>query len=317
MKRRRFLLIGAFSFLLVWLALCAVIGVEMTEWALHPPRRTLTAQDENAALGVALRDSSTLRDVAITASDGAVLRAWSIEPGEGNGETVILLHGQADNRAGMIANADLLLRHGFAVLMPDARAQGASGGRIATYGVKEVGDLDRWFAWVKRTESPRCIDGLGDSMGAAILLQTLATHPGFCAVVAESTFTSFREAAYDRLGQLVGEGPWVGRTVLRPAVEIGLLYSRVRYGVNLALDSPERAVEASKVPILLIHGLKDRNLPPWHSEQIKAEDKAAVLWEPAGAGHCGAASTAPQEYARQVIGWFESHPSGERPTKHQ
>jgi hypothetical protein len=209
----------------------------------------------------------------------------------------------------MLGNANLLLQRGFAVLLPDARAHGASGGQIATYGVKEVGDLDRWYAWVKQSEAPRCIDGLGDSMGAAILLQTLATRPGFCAVVAESTFSSFREAAYDRLGQLVGTGAWTGRTVLRPALEIGLIYARLKYGVNLAHDSPEHGVEGSRVPILLIHGLKDTNLPPRHSEQIKAEDKAAVLWEPAGAGHCGAAATAPQDYARRVVGWFESHPS--------
>jgi uncharacterized protein len=307
MKRWRFPLPWAVSLLAVWLVLNAGLGILMVEWALHPARRALSLQEEANAQQIALRDSSDLSDVAVSASDGVTLRAWSIRPDHGNGDTVILLHGQADNRAGMLGNADLLLRHGFAVLLPDARAHGASGGKIATYGVKEVRDLDRWFAWVKQTEDPRCIDGLGDSMGAAILLQSLATHPGFCAVVAESTFSSFQEAAYDRLGQLVGSGARAGRTILRPALEFGLIYARLKYGVNLALDSPERGAEASRVPILLIHGLKDTNLPPRHSERIKAEDNAVVLWEPADAGHCGAASAAPKEYARRVIGWFETH----------
>jgi dipeptidyl aminopeptidase/acylaminoacyl peptidase len=62
---------------------------------------------------------------------------------------------------------------------------------------------------------------------------------------------------------------------------------------------------------LLIHGLKDTNLPARHSEMIlqhsSVRHPAVVLWEPAEAGHCGAAGAAPQEYERRLIGWFESH----------
>jgi len=32
-----------------------------------------------------------------------------------------------------------------------------------------------------------------------------------------------------------------------------------------------------------------------------------ALWEPAGADHCAAIATAPQEYERRVVGWFQSH----------
>jgi hypothetical protein len=34
---------------------------------------------------------------------------------------------------------------------------------------------------------------------------------------------------------------------------------------------------------------------------------AVVLWEPADAGHTGAAGAEPQEYERRVIGWFAGH----------
>ena len=36
-----------------------------------------------------------------------------------------------------VGQCELLLRHGFAVLLPDARPHGISGGDIATYGVME------------------------------------------------------------------------------------------------------------------------------------------------------------------------------------
>jgi uncharacterized protein len=201
----------------------------------------------------------------------------------------------------------MLLRHGYSVLLPDARAHGESGGAIGTYGVLEADDVRRWFEWLKKSQSPHCIDGLGDSMGGAELLRSLDEERGFCAVIAESPFATFSEAAYDRLGQQFSRGPRLGRTVLRPAFYAGLLYARARYGVDLERANPERAVAASSVPVMLIHGLADTNLPVRHSEMIKAGSPRVVVWEPEGAEHCGASTTAPAEYERRVVGWLESH----------
>jgi len=221
------------------------------------------------------------------------------------------LHGQSDNRAGMLGNADMLLRNGYRVVLPDARAHGMSGGDIATYGLKEANDIRSWYDWIQRSGTSGCIDGLGDSMGAAQLLQSLSSVPDFCAVVAESPFSSFRQASYDRIGQEFGKGPWLGRTVLRPAVEAGFLYARLNYGLDLSQASPELSVCASNVPVLLIHGKKDTNLPPRHSESIVARCStrrpALELWEPMHAGHCGAAQAEPLEYERRVVGWFVNH----------
>ena len=43
---------------------------------------------------------------------------------------MLLLHGLGDNRVGMTAYAQLLITHGFIVLIPDARAHGTSGGPL-------------------------------------------------------------------------------------------------------------------------------------------------------------------------------------------
>jgi dipeptidyl aminopeptidase/acylaminoacyl peptidase len=177
--------------------------------------------------------------------------------------------------------------------------------------VKEAADVRLWFDWVKKNDAPRCVDGLGESMGAGMLLQALRTTPGFCAVVAECSFASFREASYDRLGEKIGGGAELGRTLLRPAVEAGFLYARWRYGVDLDQASPQEAVAESRVPVLLIHGKLDTNLPPTNSELIvkrsAGRTPAVELWEPADAGHTGAAGAEPQEFERRVVGWFEGH----------
>jgi dipeptidyl aminopeptidase/acylaminoacyl peptidase len=311
MNAARILLRLGLVFTGFWLVLCIAIGIFATEIALHPGRRDLTPKMLADARTIAERNQAELSEVSVTATDGVTLRSWSIRPLHSNGNAAILLHGQADNRAGMLGNAELLLSHGYAVLLPDARAHGVSGGDLATYGVKEADDIRRWFNWLQRTESPRCIDGLGESMGAAELLNSLQTEPGFCAVVAESSFASFREASYDRLGEKLHAGAWAGRTVLRPAVEAGLLYARWKYAVDFSQASPMNAVAASKVPVLLIHGRKDTNLPPRNSEMIRSHSAAHIpavaLWEPAEAGHCGAAGAEPIEFERRVIGWFVSN----------
>jgi pimeloyl-ACP methyl ester carboxylesterase len=72
--------------------------------------------------------------------------------------------------------------------------------------------------------------------------------------------------------------------------------------------SPLRAAFSSQVPIFLIHGQQDGNIPARHSRTIAAHNPALVLWEVPGADHCGAVSVAPDEFENKLIAWFGRHP---------
>jgi uncharacterized protein len=294
-----------------FLVLLVIAGVFVAEGTLHPGRHLLTAQGKTQVQNVAARQYSELADVAIVASDQVTLHGWSIRPRNGNRSAVILLHGLSDNRLGMIGYAELLLSHGFIVLMPDARAHGASGGNLATYGLMESDDIRLWFDWLEETEHPDRIYGFAESMGAAQLLQSLQTEPRFCAVVVESPFSSLREIAYDRVGQFFHTGPWLGRTILRPVVEVAFSYSRWKYKLDLESVSPENVVAVTKTPVLLIHGRNDSNIPVRHSRRIAARNPAVALWEVPDTDHCGAISAAPDEFTQRLIGWFGSHASAQ------
>ena len=311
MKLTKMLAGGVAGFLGAWLIVCAIAGAFATNWALHPPRKPLTYDERQLASAVASRGNGILQNAVITALDGSELHGWFMQSQSGGKDAVMLLHGQADNRAGMLGTAEMFLRHGYSVLLPDARAQGASGGAEVTYGVKEEDDIRRWYRWLQESQRPNCIFGLGDSMGAADLLQSLKTVKQFCAIVAESPFASFREASYDRIGQWTGTGPWIGRTWLRPVVWFGLLYARMHYGDDLAASNPAQTVATAQVPVMLIHGLKDDNLPARHSEAIfrgaQGKNKNVILWEPLNAGHCGASTAEPLNYEQKVISWFVAH----------
>jgi pimeloyl-ACP methyl ester carboxylesterase len=293
--------------LCLYLAFCAVGGIFLADGTLRSIRRPLTADEIGAARQSAHTLNAELEDVSITTPDGVMLRAWLIHPRPNNGSSVILLHGLADNRLGMAGYAQLLLSQGFTVLMPDARAHGASGGVLATYGLLERNDIHEWFDFLQAKDHAGCIYGFGESMGAAQLLQSLETGIHFCAVAAESSFANFREIAYDRMGQPFHLGPWVGLTVLRPLVEAAFLRARWKFGLNMQDISPEDSVAASRVPVLLIHGQVDSNIPVRHSQLIHAHNPDTQLWEVPGAEHCGAVSTAPKEFQEKLLGWFGAH----------
>ena len=141
-------------------------------------------------------------------------------------------------------------------------------------------------------------------MGAAELLQSLTVEPRFCAVAAESSFASFHEIACDRMGQPLHLGPWFGRTFLRPVVEFAFLYVRFRYHLDMRQVSPQDSVAATRVPIFLMHGQIDSNIPPRHSRQIQSRNRKVALWEVPNADHCGASAAAPQEFDRRLLSWF-------------
>jgi len=304
-------MIPALRLVVLYLAVSLVGSAFLGESTLHPARTHTTEIARHTA--ETLNAANTPIDVSIQSNDGATLRAWFLRPSKPSADTVLLLHGLGDNRAGMLGYAELLLRHHYSVLLPDARAHGLSDGPLATFGLLESDDIHRWAEWLHNRQKSDCIFAFGASMGAAQLLQSLSTHSDFCAVVAESPFASFREIGYDRMGQQFHTGPWLGHTFLRPLVEFTLLYVRARYKLDMDQISPEAAVAHTPVPVLLIHGAIDSNIPLRHSEQIFARSHEQKdtnhldLWVVPEAEHLGAFGQQPAEFERRVTTWFENH----------
>jgi hypothetical protein len=299
-KRVAYVLVG-------FLALTFAAGVFVAEGTLHPGRRPLPKSGQALGFKIAEQNDAELVEVSVSATDGATLEAWNLHPRIDAGNAVILFHGLSDNRLGMLAYAQIFLEHGYDVLVPDARAHGTSGGDVATYGLREADDNRLWIDWLNSHVHPACVYGFAESMGAAGLLQSLQSESRFCAVAAESPFSSFREVAYDRVGQFFGTGPWLGKTILRPVVGFAFIYAKFKYGLDFESLSPAEAVALTKTPVFLIHGRVDQNIPVRHSIKIAARNHSVVLWEVPGADHCGAIGAAPEELERRVVSWFEQH----------
>jgi hypothetical protein len=276
-------------------ALCGLAGVILCETFLRRPRRPVPA-------------NPGARTVQINARDGIALRAWLLMPDQPNGDAVLVLHGSATNRASQLALAQMFLSHGYLVLAPDNRGHGESGGTLATYGLYEADDIHRWVSWLIADRHPRALYGIGESMGGVVLIESLGVEHRFNAIVSESAFSSFERIARDRIAERLPIPFAIGRLLAAPPVWAGIVYVRLRYGLDLRAASPEAAIARSTTPVLLIHGLKDPQTPPEHSRILAHRDpRYATLWLVPGAGHTGAFSTAPREFQSKVLEFFAAH----------
>ncbi|HWF47771.1 MAG TPA: alpha/beta fold hydrolase [Bryobacteraceae bacterium] len=289
------------SSIAVVLALALIAGaVILSEGALHPPRRGEPRSDSERAAAIARQCQASVQPVNIRAPDGVVLYAWWFQPARPSGKTVILLHGIADSSASSLGFGPLFLAHGYSVLAPDSRGHGQSGG-FSTYGVLESRDLIQWTEWVSGKMPQSNIYSLGESLGAAIALQSLRAGAPFRAIVAESAYSSFGRIARERIGRQT-------HVPLLPSLVVpaGMEYVKLRYGIDLAQSDTLAAVAGAHIPILLIHGLDDHRTDPANSlAMAEANPQWVRLWLVPGAEHTAAYKTAPAEFERRVLNLFK------------
>ena len=141
-------------------------------------------------------------------------------------------------------------------------------------------------------------------MGAALIVLSEASEPRLGGVVAESTFSTFREVAYDRFAQHGHVPLWLARIGAALPVEIGLVWTRWHYGVDLGGANPADALARSSIPTLLIHGTRDLNIRARHSiAMARANPTHTELWL-VNADHGGAVNGREVEFENRVIGWY-------------
>jgi uncharacterized protein len=285
--------------------LAAGVGWVVAPWFLHPLRRELTPNLIQQADAVFAQTNAHREDFNVRALDGVLLSGWKVRAAKPNGDWVVLFHGVADNRVGVIGPADFLLRAGYSVVMMDSRAHGASEGPIATYGWVERYDTRVIVDALEIAEQPRHIFALGESMGGGIALQSAAIEPRIEGVVAEASFASLREASYDYAG--LRRSPLLGKTLFASGTWTMIYHAESLAGLPASEISPEKAVAARAFPVLLICDADDVALPCRHTERIYAAARGPKqMWVVPGASHTAALGREPVEFRRRVLAFYDS-----------
>ncbi len=238
--------------------------------------------------------------VTLRTDDGVDLAAWYLA-GE-SGAAVVVLHGAGSTRSDVLDEVAVLVRHGYSVLVPDARGHGDSGGRAMDFGW--FGDLDVAAAVDDLARRPGVDPGrvgvVGFSMGGEEAIGATAADPRIRAVVAEGATA---RVADDKgwLSDQYGVRGWLQEQV-----------EHVQYGItDLLTDAApptslrSAVAHAHRTQFLLITaGTLDDEAHAAAHIRSAAPDRVEV-WTVADAGHVGGLETQPDEWVTRVVGFLD------------
>lgn len=210
---------------------------------------------------------------------------------------VLLLHGYTGWKEEMYQFACWYHGQGYSVLVPDLRCQGESEGDFIGMGWTDHYDCTLWIDQILEQCPEADIVLHGQSMGAAtalIMAGDAQVSEHIKAVVSDSAYTE----AYEMFGDKITE--WF-HLPAGPFVDSACVMLRLRGGYNLKDASPLRAVAASGIPTLFIHGDEDRMIDVGMSYELyeaAACEKELFIVE--GAGHAQAQDKDPEEYYGKI-----------------
>jgi uncharacterized protein len=271
------------------LTLGAVLGVyvvvapvAMAILATHRPRQAVTA----VALG------RPYQQVTLRTSDGLSLAGWYVR--SRNGAAVI----SYPTRTGRLAQARMLIRHGYGVLLLDARGYDGSDGAPNMFGWGETRDIDAAVAWLRRQPDVRDghVGGIGFSVGGEMMLEAAAQNHNLRAVVSEGAgIRSIREELLYRARSI----PALPTQAVQTAALAVLSGTPPPPSLH---DLAKRIAPRSVFLIYAEHGVGSEDL---NKNFYRAAGEPKQLWRVPGAGHTNGMTAQPRAYEQRVVGFFD------------
>jgi uncharacterized protein len=191
---------------------------------------------------IALLAGRKVEAVNLKVSDSINISAWFAA--ENAGKAVVILTGIGGNRQSSLSRGEFYLKQGYAVLMPDFRATGKSGGNTISFGWHEAQDLIASYKFLKKKGFQK-IGVHGCSLGAAAILYSLKQNPDYEFMVLESCYNNLETAFSNRVEKL--HLPDFAYAPLRFWIE------RIA-DIKIKEMAPEEFIKNSKAPVLIIAG---------------------------------------------------------------
>jgi len=239
------------------------------------------------------RPGAAYLDVTFRASDGLELAGW-YRPSR-NGAAVVLVHGGGGDRSGAVAHAEMLARHGYGVLVYDARGRGGSEGSPNGYGWDWGKDVAGALTFVKGRDDvqPGRIGALGLSTGADVLIQAAAERGDIAALVADGAAAGSFEDWHRLRGNDLGLPPgWVMFATIR-----------VLSGDGAGPPLEDLVARLRSRTLLISAGVdEERDFNVLYHEAARGR---VEHWNLPDAHHTDAIRERPHEYERRVVAFFD------------
>jgi hypothetical protein len=177
------------------------------------------------------------------------------------------------------------------------RNHGESDRAYITLGINEKQDVCAASQFVSQRAPGREQVLWGVSMGASTEILAARACPGFKAIVADSSFLSFKETVAHHLNLIFRLPPF-------PISNLIVFVTELRTHINADDGDIEAAVRSlGSVPILFIAGSADKRMPPALEERLSraSSNPQSKLIVIPGAGHGEAYTTDKKLYLTAVF----------------
>lgn len=236
--------------------------------------------------------------------DSIDLRGWFIHSKTKHAKgTIILLHGIANTKFAMLPLSKILSDNGFNCVLYDSRANGESGGLNCTFGFYEKHDVSIVLdSVINRFPDSPPFAIYGNSLGAAVAIQSLAIEKRLRCGVVESPFATLRETVHEYFRRMfylpIYSIP--NAALVKTEKVAGFLIDDVR---------PEESAKNIFQSVMVVHGLKDEHIN-WRNGYRVYNNIAsrAKKWMPMDEGtHYNLSAIGGQQYRDSLISFFNQH----------
>ncbi len=221
-------------------------------------------------------DWGRIMDTKIPAVDGGFLEVWRIDPDGMCKGVVLLVHGWGRNRDRMVNRARIFSRWGFITVIHSARDHGHSSACRFVNAATFAEDIESVMTWVGQP-----VILYGHSAGSVAAVMAASRNAGRVRLlILEACYAHTREAL---LSLYRWVNPFFG-AVFGPMI---LFWMALFYRIDLDTLSPARLAPLIDVPVMLVHGEKDRRFPLAFADKLLNSFKPdqARLYIAKGAGH--------------------------------
>ena len=227
-------------------------------------------------------DWGRVEDLRLTAADGGSLEVWRITPEDPSRGTILFMHGWGRNRDRMVGRARIFAQWGYTAVIHSARDHGNSSKSRMMNILKFAEDIEAVLRWIGE---PVLLYGHSAGSGGALI--AAVRNPGKIKLLfLEGVFANTYEAL---MHLYTWANPFFGR-FFGPAI---LFWMNLFYRGRLREMPPCRLAGDIDIPVMLIHGEKDRRFPVRFAHQLKTcfVHAPVSLYVAPGAGHSSSSTT--------------------------
>jgi hypothetical protein len=236
----------------------------------------------------------------IRTEDGIKLAAWNAKHAASSKGTIVMFHGHASSRSGIIAEADAFYDLGWNVFMIDFRAHGESQGAACSVGYNEVKDVMAAYEHIAATGEKNIVM-YGASMGAASIMKAINDYPSLkpSKVILEMPFATMLDAVEGKV-----------RLMNLPDEPFGVLltfWGGTEQGFWAFANKPEEYAGKITCPVLLQWGRKDPRVRERETDEIFANlgTRQKKLVEYDNVGHASLCINAHEKWMQTVTAFLK------------